>query len=97
MLTVADRDGKRQAESARRQTRRMSLGEATTNVVVGYMLAFAIQLAVFPLFSLAVSVADNMLISGIFPAVSLARSYALRRLFEWFHMRNSAAPSRESV
>jgi hypothetical protein len=75
----------------------MSLVEATTNVVVGYMLAFAIQLAVFPLFGLAVSVADNMLISGIFTAVSLARTYALRRLFEWLHMRKSAGPSLGSV
>jgi hypothetical protein len=97
MIIARDRNDQRQAESARRQTRRMSLVEATTNVVVGYMLAFAIQLAVFPLFGLAVSVPDNMLISGIFTAVSLARSYALRRLFEWLHMRNSAAPSLESV
>ena len=46
------------------------------------MLAVATQFAIFPLFDLTVSVADNLLIGGIFTVLSLARSYLLRRLFE---------------
>lgn len=65
-----------------RQSRLMSVVEAVTNVVVGYLLAIATQFAVFPLFGVVVSAADNMLIGGIFTAVSLARSYLLRRAFE---------------
>ena len=63
------------------QSRSMSLLEAVTNVVVGYGVAVLAQLVVFPLFGLAVSLADNLFIGAIFTLVSLARSYALRRLF----------------
>jgi hypothetical protein len=60
----------------------MSFAEAITNVVVGFLLALVTQLTVFPLFGLAVSVADNVLISAIFTAVSIVRSFTVRRLFE---------------
>lgn len=66
----------------RRQSRLMSFVEAVTNVVVGYLLAIATQFAVFPLFGFVVSVGDNLMIGGIFTAVSLIRSFALRRVFE---------------
>jgi hypothetical protein len=49
------------------QSRRMSLIEALTNVAVGYALAVAIQIIVFPWFGLQASLGDNL---------------ALRRLFE---------------
>lgn len=63
------------------QTRLMSFIEAMTNIVVGYTVAIVTQLLVFPLFGLAASLADNLLIGLIFTIVSLARSYALRRFF----------------
>jgi hypothetical protein len=66
------------------QSRLMSFVEAVTNVVVGYLLAVATQFAVFPLFGLAVSFGNNLLIAGSFTAVSLIRSFVLRRLFEAF-------------
>jgi hypothetical protein len=64
------------------QSRRMSLVEAVTNTMVGYLLALIVQLISFPLFGLEVSLADNLAIALIFTAVSIARSYTLRRLFE---------------
>ena len=69
----------------------MSLIELITNVVVGFLLALLAQIAMFPLFGLAVSVADNLMISGIFTAVSLLRSFALRRLFEAARVRRLGA------
>lgn len=63
------------------QTRLMSLIESVANIVVGYGVAVLTQLLVFPLFGLAASLADNLVIGLIFTIVSLARSYALRRLF----------------
>lgn len=45
-------------------------------------MAVATQIAVFPLFGLAVTLGDNLAIGGIFTAVSLVRAYLLRRLFE---------------
>jgi len=64
------------------QSRRMSLIEAITNTAVGYLLAVVVQLIAFPRFGLDVTFADNVAIAALFTAVSIARSYALRRLFE---------------
>jgi hypothetical protein len=65
-----------------KQSRTMSLVEAIANVAVGFLLALLTQIAIFPMFGLVVSVGENVLIGGIFTAVSIMRSYALRRLFE---------------
>jgi len=59
----------------------MSLVEAATNVVAGYLIALLTQVLAFPWFGLVVSVTDNLLLGGIFTAASLVRSYMLRRLF----------------
>jgi hypothetical protein len=64
------------------QSRRQSLIEAITNVVVGYALAVITQIVVFPWFGLQVSLSDNLAIGALFVMISLLRSYALRRLFE---------------
>lgn len=64
------------------QSRRMSLVEAVANTLVGYLVAVATQFAVFPLFGLRVGVIENLGIGLIFTAVSVARSYLLRRVFE---------------
>jgi len=65
-----------------KQSRAMSLVEATANVVVGYGVAVLTQLLVFPLFGLHTTLAENLMIGAIFTVVSIARSFALRRLFE---------------
>ena len=63
------------------QSRAMSLLESIANVVVGYGVAVGTQIVVFPLFGLHASVSDNLMIGGVFTAVSLVRSYVLRRAF----------------
>jgi len=66
------------------QSRRVSFVEASTNVVLGIVLAWAVTFVVFPWFGY-VAVWDKALgISLIFTAVSLVRSYLLRRLFNRF-------------
>ena len=76
-----------------KQSRLMSLVESLANVLVGYVVAVATQMAVFPLFGLAVTVSENLLIGLIFTAVSIVRSYALRRGFEALRVRQSAKAS----
>uniref|UniRef100_UPI0002E29795 DUF7220 family protein n=1 Tax=Rhodobacter ferrooxidans TaxID=371731 RepID=UPI0002E29795 len=49
---------------------------------MGYALAVATQIVVFPWFGLHPSVGQNLAIGALFSAMSLLRSYALRRLFE---------------
>jgi len=76
-----------------KQSRLMSLVESLANVLVGYGVAVATQMAVFPLFGLAVTITENLLIGLIFTVVSIVRSYALRRGFEALRVRQSAIAS----
>lgn len=63
------------------QSRRGSAIEAVVNVLVGYWVAVGAQIAIFPLFGVNLPVADNLAIGLLFTAVSLVRSYLLRRAF----------------
>ena len=76
-----------------KQSRLMSLVESLANVLVGYVVAVVTQMAVFPLFGLAVTVTENLLSGVMFTAVSIVRSYALRRGFEALRVRQSARAS----
>jgi hypothetical protein len=57
-----------------KQSRVMSMVEAATNVVVGYVLAIATQIVVFPWFGIETGLAEHLTI-GLMPSsiVSLAR------------------------
>ncbi|MDD9923998.1 MAG: hypothetical protein OXQ92_17215 [Boseongicola sp.] len=70
-----------------RQSRRMSFVESLTNVAVGYGVAVSAQIAVFPLFGLEVPLSNNLAIGAIFTAISIFRSYTLRRVFEEIRVR----------
>ncbi len=72
-----------------KQSRRMSLVEATANVAVGYALAVLTQMLVFPMFGLQASLTENLAIGLAFTGISLTRSYVLRRLFEAFRSREA--------
>jgi hypothetical protein len=66
------------------QSRRMSLVEAATNVIVGYALAVGMQIVVFPVFGIRIALGDQLATGLAFTGVSLLRGYVLRRLFERF-------------
>lgn len=70
-----------------KQSRLMSLVEAVANVVVGYGLAVATQILIFPVFGLHTTFAQNLQIGAVFTIVSIARSFGLRRLFETIRVR----------
>lgn len=72
-----------------KQSRKMSLVEAATNVLVGYGVAVATQMLVFPLFGLHATLQENLSIGLIFTGVSLIRSYLLRRAFEALRVRQT--------
>jgi len=72
-----------------KQSRVMSMVEAVTNVVVGYVLAIATQIVVFPWFGIETGLAEHLTIGLAFVGVSLARGYLLRRLFEAIRMRSA--------
>lgn len=68
------------------QSRTHSAFEAVANVAIGYGVGFAGQLLVFPLVGLHVSLHQNVAISVAFTAISLARTYLLRRAFNRLHV-----------
>ena len=65
-----------------KQSRLMSLVESVANVIVGYGVAVITQILIFPVFGLHATLAQNLKIGLVFTVVSIARGYALRRLFE---------------
>lgn len=71
------------------QTRLMSMIEAWANVMVGYWLSVAANLVVLPMFGFNVSAGQAIGIGIVFTAISLVRSYLLRRWFNKFTKRLS--------
>ena len=66
------------------QTRLGSLVESMMNIAIGYVVAILSQLVIFPFFGIHIPLSDNLLIGLWFTAISLVRSYIIRR---WFNAR----------
>lgn len=63
------------------QTKKQSLIESITNVLIGYIVAVISNAAILPLFGVNLAFSDNLLIGLWFTAVSIVRGYAVRRYF----------------
>jgi hypothetical protein len=63
------------------QTRKQSAFEAAANIAVGFVIALASQLVIFPMYGVHVPLSTDIAITGWFTVISLVRSYALRRAF----------------
>lgn len=63
------------------QTKRYSLIESITNIVIGYFIAFIGQLIIFPLIEIEIKINQNLIIGLYFMIISLCRSYLIRRFF----------------
>ena len=67
------------------QSRLESLIESVMNILIGFSVALASQTVVFPLAGIhGVSLGKNLEIGAYFTAISLVRSYVIRR---WFNAR----------
>ncbi len=71
------------------QSKVHSMLESMTNTVIGYVVAVASQLVVFPMFNIHIELQDNLLIGVWFTAISLTRGYLVRR---WFARRTDESP-----
>ena len=69
------------------QSRAHSLIESLANVAVGYGVALASQLLIFPLYGIHVSLSTNIAIGVWFTVISIARSYVIRRWFNGLKVR----------
>ena len=73
------------------QTRTGSFTEAWANIAVGFTVNYTANLLIFPLFGFHISLQANFLMGVIYTAISLARSYTLRRWFNGLHWGNHDA------
>ena len=63
------------------QTKLESAVEVVVNVLIGYVVATASQILIFPLFGIFLPLSDNLLIGAYFTAISIVRGYVVRRIF----------------
>lgn len=63
------------------QTRLGSWLEAWANILVGFAINWTANMLVFPLFGFNITAGQAFHVGLIFTAISLVRSYALRRIF----------------
>ena len=70
------------------QSRLGSLIESLMNIAIGYGVALLSQILIFPLFGIHVPLSTNLWIGAWFTAISLVRSYVIRR---WFNARLHSA------
>lgn len=63
------------------QSKQKSLLESITNTCVGLITSFIIQIIIYPLLNIEVSIKQNIIITVIFVTVSIIRGYIIRRIF----------------
>jgi hypothetical protein len=67
------------------QSRLQSFIESVANVSIGFLVALASQLVIFPVFDIKVSLSENLAIGAFFTVISIVRSYVVRRIFNRIH------------
>ena len=63
------------------QSKKQSLIESLTSTTIGIIIGILLNLTILPIFGYPVSLADSLWISLIFTAISVVRSYVVRRIF----------------
>lgn len=69
------------------QKKSHSFIEVCINTTIGYIIAIATQIIVFPFFDITVSHSQNLQIGLIFTVISIVRSYIMRRVFNYIQIR----------
>lgn len=78
------------------QSRIGSLIETIMNTAIGFGVALLSQIVVFPMFGVHVPLSTNLGIGAWFTAISVARSYIIRRRFN-ARLQRAAARMAERV
>lgn len=73
------------------QSRLSSLYEAVMNIAIGFAINYGANLLIFPLFGFHISYSANLAMGACYTAISLVRSYTIRR---WFNARLHRAAMR---
>jgi hypothetical protein len=76
-----------------KQSKLMSMIESVINIAIGFGISLAAQILILPLLGVAISLTQNFQFALIMTVISIARSFALRRLFEALHIRVPLSPA----
>jgi len=75
-----------------KQSKLNSLKESITNVAIGYVVGMVTQLILYPLYGIHIAFTTNLALSFWFTVVAIARSYLVRRYYNYqLHKNNSVA------
>ena len=65
-----------------KQTKRKSLIESVIQTIIGLGTSILIQIILYPIMGIPVSLKQNLIITLVFFTVSIVRGYFVRRIFE---------------
>jgi hypothetical protein len=68
-----------------KQSIRNSWLEIATNTIVGFIISLGIQLVMYPMLDLEVTMGENISITLIFMSIGILRSYIIRRIFNKYN------------
>lgn len=80
-----------------KQSKWMSVLESIINIVVGFGISMAAQAVFLPMLGVPVPWHANFIFALIMTAISIVRSFTLRRLFEALHIRRPLSPFMQAV
>ena len=63
------------------QTKKHSLIESVTQTIIGLATSLLIQLIIYPILNIPVTLSQNLVITAVFFMASIVRGYFVRRLF----------------
>ena len=66
-----------------KQTRKASAAESALNILLGFVIQFACLAFIFDAMGLTITWGENFIVGVFMTVVSFARSYTLRRFFEF--------------
>jgi len=63
------------------QTKTFSLIEAITSTLIGFIVSLIVQLIIYSIMDIRVTITQNLTITTVFTIVSIFRGYLVRRFF----------------
>jgi hypothetical protein len=65
-----------------KQSKQKSLVESTVQTIIGLGTSIVLQVVLYPILGIPVSLTQNLIITAVFFIVSIVRGYIVRRIFE---------------
>lgn len=73
------------------QSKLGSFYEAIINVIIGFTINFIANFLIMPMFGFHITMSQNLQMGVLYTAISIARSYVIRR---WFNQKLQAAAAK---